>query len=54
MQTLAYLPTIPAEAWTATGDHPVLGHVSVEYVVRVIGIHERMHLTEMMGLTGDS
>jgi uncharacterized damage-inducible protein DinB len=48
-QTLAYLPTIPAEAWTAMGDHPVFGHVSVEYVVRVIGIHERMHLTEMMG-----
>ena len=49
VQTLAYLPTIPAAAWTATGDHPALGHVSVEFVVRVIGIHERMHLTEMMG-----
>jgi hypothetical protein len=48
-QTLAYLPTIPAAAWSLTSDHPALGHVTVEYVVRVIGIHERMHLTEMMG-----
>jgi hypothetical protein len=48
-QTLAYLPTIPAEAWALTADHPALGHVTVEYVVRVIGVHERMHLTEMLG-----
>ena len=47
-ETLAYLPTIPDDAWGLTGAHAALGTVSVEYVARIIGLHERLHLKEMV------
>ena len=47
--TIAVLQGLPADAWQKAGDHPALGHVTVEYVARIIGLHERSHLQEMMG-----
>ena len=47
-ETLAYLPTIPEDAWSLTGVHAALGLVSVEHVARIIGLHERLHLKEMV------
>ena len=47
-ETLAYLPTIPDDAWARTGAHASLGTVSVEQVARIIGLHERLHLQEMI------
>ena len=47
-ETLTYLPTIPDDAWGLTGAHAALGTVSVEYVARIIGLHERLHLKEMV------
>jgi len=49
-ETLAFIQTIPAEAWDKQGDHPALGRVSVKQVIKVIGVHERMHLKEMRRL----
>lgn len=49
-ETLAFIPTIPAGAWDKQGDHPALGRVSIRQVVRVIGVHERMHLKEIRHL----
>lgn len=48
-QTVAVLQALPADAWEKTGDHPALGHVSIEYGARIIGLHERSHLQEMTG-----
>ena len=48
VETLAYLPTIPDDAWQLTGTHAALGTVSVEYVARIVGLHERLHLKEMV------
>ncbi|MBW7881063.1 MAG: DinB family protein [Caldilineaceae bacterium] len=48
-ETLAYLPTLPDDAWELAGDHPALGHVTVEYVARIIGLHERDHLRMLTG-----
>lgn len=45
--TIAMLQGLPDDAWEKEGDHPALGHVTVEYVARVIGLHERAHLQEM-------
>lgn len=45
--TLALLPTIPADGWEKRCEHPALGETSVLQVVRIIGIHERMHMKEM-------
>ena len=47
--TVAVLQGLPDDAWEKAGDHPALGHVTVEYVARVIGLHERAHLKEMTG-----
>jgi hypothetical protein len=47
--TVAVLQALPADAWDKAGDHPALGHVTVEYVARIIGLHERAHLQEMVG-----
>jgi len=47
--TIAVLQALPDDAWEKAGDHPALGHVTVEYVARVIGLHERAHLQEMSG-----
>lgn len=47
--TIAALKSLPDDAWEKTGDHAALGHVSIEYVARVIGLHERAHLQEMTG-----
>lgn len=48
--TVAVLQSLPDDAWEKSADHPALGHVTVEYVARIIGLHERSHLGEMMGL----
>ncbi len=45
--TLVFLPTIPADAWAKSGIHPALGELSVLAAVKVIGLHEKMHLKEM-------
>ena len=47
--TIAVLQGLPDDAWEKAGDHPALGHVTIEYVARVIGLHERAHLQEMAG-----
>jgi hypothetical protein len=47
--TISVLRALPEDAWAKSGDHAALGHVSVEYVARVIGLHERAHLQEMGG-----
>ncbi len=47
--TLALLATLPADAWPQRGYHAALGDKSVEEVARIIGLHERMHLQEMIG-----
>jgi uncharacterized damage-inducible protein DinB len=47
--TVALLQGLPDDAWAKAGDHPALGHVTVEYVARMIGLHERAHLQEMIG-----
>jgi uncharacterized damage-inducible protein DinB len=47
--TVALLKALPDEAWEKSGDHAALGHVTVEYVARIIGLHERAHLQEMGG-----
>jgi hypothetical protein len=49
-ETLAFILAIPADAWDKQGDHPALGQVSVTQVIKVIGVHERMHLKEMRKL----
>ncbi|GAB4526196.1 MAG: DinB family protein [Anaerolineae bacterium] len=46
-ETLAFIAALPAEAWDRQGEHPALGQVSVRQVIRVIGVHERMHLKEI-------
>jgi hypothetical protein len=46
-ETLAFIASIPHDAWEMEGEHPALGRVSVRQVVKVIGVHERMHLQEM-------
>ena len=45
-ETLALIAALPADAWDRRGSHPALGEVSVRQVIRVIGVHERMHLKE--------
>ena len=47
--TLAFLATVPPDAWPLRGYHAALGERSVEEVARIIGLHERMHLQEMVG-----
>jgi uncharacterized damage-inducible protein DinB len=47
--TVAVLRGLPDDAWEKSGDHPALGYVSVAYVARIIGLHERAHLQEMGG-----
>ena len=47
--TLAFLATVPPDAWPLRGYHAALGDRSVEEVARIIGLHERMHLQEMVG-----
>ncbi len=49
-ETLALIAALPDDAWEKEGDHPVLGRVSVQHVLKIIGIHERMHLKEMRQL----
>lgn len=49
-ESLAFIETIPADAWDKQGEHPALGQVSVTQVVKVIGVHERMHLKEIRKL----
>ena len=51
-QTLAFIPTVPADAWEKQGIHPALGDLSVLGAIKVIGLHEKMHLKEILdGLT---
>jgi uncharacterized damage-inducible protein DinB len=47
--TVAVLRALPEDAWEKRGVHAALGDVSVEYVARIIGLHERSHLQEMVG-----
>ncbi len=49
-ETLAFIVDLPHDAWDMMGDHPALGEVSVRHVIRVIGVHERMHLKEIRRL----
>lgn len=45
--TLAFIPTIPDDAWDKKGIHPALGELTVLGAVKVIGLHEKMHLKEI-------
>jgi hypothetical protein len=47
--TIEVLKGLPDDAWEKSGDHAALGHLTVEYVARIIGLHERAHLKEMVG-----
>jgi hypothetical protein len=47
--TIEVLKGLPDDAWEKSGDHAALGHVTVEQVARIIGLHERAHLKEMVG-----
>ena len=47
--TLDFLATVPPDAWPRRGHHAALGDMSVEEVARIIGLHERMHLQELLG-----
>jgi len=49
-ETLAFIADLPQDTWDRIGDHPALGEVSVRQVIRVIGVHERMHLKEIRRL----
>jgi hypothetical protein len=49
-ETLILIVDIPPHAWDRRGDHPALGEVSVQQVIRTIGVHERMHLKEVRKL----
>ncbi len=49
-ETLTFIADLPHDAWDRVGDHPALGEVSVRHVIRVIGVHERMHLKEIRRL----
>jgi hypothetical protein len=43
---------VPADAWEKQGIHPALGDLSVLGAIKVIGLHEKMHLKEILdGLT---
>jgi hypothetical protein len=53
-ETLAFIEALPRDAWERGGDHPALGEVSVRQVIRVIGVHERMHLMEIRRLLAPS
>ena len=46
-KTLAFIASIPRDAWDKKGDHPALGEVSVSQVIKVISIHEHLHLKEI-------
>ena len=45
-----FIGAIPADAWVKRGNHPALGEVTVQQVIKVIGVHERMHLREVRQL----
>ena len=45
--TLALLATLTDDARSRVGVHAALGEVSVDYVARIVGLHERSHLQEM-------
>jgi uncharacterized damage-inducible protein DinB len=49
-ETLAFIAIIPSDAWEKRGNHPALGEVSVRQVIKVIGVHERMHLKQIRWL----
>jgi hypothetical protein len=49
-ETVAFMADLPHDAWGRIGDHSALGEVSVRQVIRVIGVHERMHLNEIRRL----
>ena len=49
-ETLAFIAAMPADAWDKRGDHPALGEVTVQQVIKVIGVHQRMHLKEIRRL----
>jgi uncharacterized damage-inducible protein DinB len=49
-ETLAFIATLSPDAWNKQGDHPALGEVSMQQVIKVIGVHERMHLKEIRQL----
>lgn len=49
-KTLDFVSAIPSHAWEQKGHHPALDEVSVRQVVKVIGIHERMHLKDIRRL----
>jgi uncharacterized damage-inducible protein DinB len=45
--TMALLATLTDDARSRVGVHAALGEVSVDYVARIVGLHERSHLQEM-------
>jgi hypothetical protein len=49
-ETLGFIVDLPHDAWDKAGDHPALGEVSVRQVIRIISVHERMHLKEIRRL----
>ncbi len=50
--TIAVLQGLPDDAWEKRGEHAALGNVTVLFVARVIGLHERAHLQEMQEISG--
>jgi hypothetical protein len=45
--TMALLVTLTDDGRSRVGVHAALGEVSVDYVARMIGLHERSHLQDM-------
>jgi len=46
-QTLAVIRDIPADGWLKDSHHPALGPVTVRQVVKIIGVHQKMHLKDI-------
>lgn len=49
-ETLAVINDISAEKWLLEGNHPALGPVTVRQVVKIIGVHEKMHLRDIQAV----
>jgi len=49
-ETLAFVAALPTDAWDKRGNHPAVGEVSIQHIVKFIGVHQRMHLKEIRRL----
>lgn len=46
-QTLTLMDQLPAEAWKKTGDHPVLGEITISRFFEAMTGHELMHMRDI-------